>query len=97
MRSRALLLATVAAAVKVAPQPFAEGNLRFARKGKLQLGDGSAWVDVVLKDYKRKKDDADKEAYLRDMESVTVAGALAKAFCDKHAPPAAQQGDGELG
>ena len=83
--------ATKAAAVKVAPQPFAEGNLRFARKGKLQLCGGSSWVDVVLKDFKRKKCDADKEAYLRDMESVTVAGALAKAFNDKHAPPAASR------
>ena len=82
---------TAAAAVKVAPQPFAEGNLRFARKGKLQLGDGSPWVDVVLKDYKRKKDDANKEAYLRDMESVTIACALAKAFNEKMAPPAASR------
>jgi len=78
-----------AAAIKVAPQPFAEGNLRFARKGQLQLGTGGAWVDVVLKDYKKKSDDASKETYLRDMESGTIASALAKAFNAKYSPPPA--------
>ena len=79
------------ALVKVGEQPFAQGNLRFARHGMVKFvgasGEDGKWRGLVLKDFKMVKDDASKDAYLKEMEASTVANALAKAFVADQSPP----------
>ena len=79
------------ALVKVGERPFAQGNLRFARHGMVKFvgasGEDGKWRGLVLKDFKMVKDDASKDAYLKEMEASTVANALAKAFVADQSPP----------
>ena len=83
---------------RVAQQGFNESDVG----NKIKMIVGSADEEMKQMQARREKFDiifidADKEAYLRDMESVTVAGALAKAFNDKHAPPAASRARWPMG
>jgi len=72
--------------IKVAPEPFAKGNVRFARHGLIRVGE--AWRDCVLKDFLRKGGNAhSKEKYLESIEESTVARALADEFNKQMKPP----------
>ena len=83
--------------VKVAPEPFATGNLRLARFGQIMTSGGSGgssavWQPCVFKDFKS-KDAKDHllERYLEEMEVNSVASALAAEFNRTQRPPANRQ------
>jgi hypothetical protein len=83
--------------IKVAPEPFAAGNLRLARFGQIMTSDGSGgssatWQRCVFKDFKS-KDAKDHllERYLEEMEVNSVASALAAEFNRTQRPPANRQ------
>jgi hypothetical protein len=83
--------------VKVAPEPFATGNLRLARFGQIMSSGGSGgssatWQRCVFKDFKS-KDAKDHllERYLEEMEVNSVASALAAEFNRTQRPPANRQ------
>jgi len=79
--------------VKLAPEPFAQGSVRYARWG--QLNDKSAespWRACVLKEFKSR--DARQhsiENYLMEMEVNAVAAALALEFNKAAKPPPNRQ------
>lgn len=79
--------------VKVAPEPFAQGSVRYARWGR--LNDGSAeepWRAVVFKDFKSKDPRQHSiESYLVEMEVNAVAAALALEFNKVVEPPTNRQ------
>jgi hypothetical protein len=83
--------------IKVAPEPFAAGNLRLARFGQIMTSGGSGgssatWQPCVFKDFKS-KDAKDHllERYLEEMEVNSVASALAAEFNRTQRPPADRQ------
>ena len=78
------------ATIQVAPEPFAHGNLRFARHGRIKsAGD---WIPCVLKDFKTKGvGEHTLERYLEEMEVNSIASALAKEFNERFNPPTDHQ------
>jgi|AntAceMinimDraft_12_1070368.scaffolds.fasta_scaffold12380_3 hypothetical protein len=63
--------------IKVAPNPFAEGNLRIAYHGQLKTLDG--WRPVVFKEFKRSgRAHNTLHEYLKQIEVSAIAGFLAK-------------------
>ena len=75
------------ASVKVAAQPFAQGNaLRAARQAQ-----GGRRLGRLRAQGHKKKSATRARGYLQDVEENTIACALAKAFNAAHAPPKGSQ------
>lgn len=65
--------------VKVAPQPFAEGEQRLAYRGQLRRREG--WSDCILKLFKQENSEANtQEQYLKQIETSTIAAYLATEY-----------------
>jgi hypothetical protein len=83
--------------IKVAPEPFATGNLRLARFGQILAGgtcggEAASWQPCVFKDFKAKdKKTHTLERYIDEMEVNSVASALAAEFNRQHSPPNGSQ------
>lgn len=79
------------ALIQVAKEPFATGNLRFARYGRIQGAEG-AWTSCVFKDFKMAgPSEHTLERYLEEMEVNSVASALAAEFNQRFSPPPEQK------
>ena len=93
--SRKLLCDTHA--VKVAPEPFATGNVRFARWGRIMRSAGGeggeeSWQRCIFKDFKTTDQRLHAlEQYLIEMEVNAVASALAEEFNKVASPPPSRQ------
>lgn len=80
--------ASAACKVQIAPLPFAAGNVRFARYGRILDGTAAGDRVVVLKDFKAKAaSEHALEKYLVEMEVNAVASALAAEFNKVCGPP----------
>jgi len=77
-------------AIKVAREPFAAGNLRYARHGRIMDGTSSdPWRPCIFKDFKaRGAKQQSLTRYLMEMEVNSVASALAERFNEEVGPPA---------
>lgn len=78
--------------VQVAPEPFATGNVRFARYGRIFDGPGGSTRPCVFKDFKTSdRRQHGLERYLVEMEVNAVAAALATEFNRVACPPSDKQ------
>jgi len=75
--------------VKVAPEPFATGNCRFARYGRMhESGADQTCHSMIFKDFREKgRSHHTLERYLDEMEVSSVASALAEEFNRVVEPP----------